>query len=673
MSDVYPHLLSPLDLGHTTLRNRVLMGSMHIGLEDRARDADKLAAYFGARARGGVALAVTGGYAPNREGWLYPFAAKLATRGEQAPHRKVTEAVHAEGGKIALQILHAGRYSYHPLSVSASAVKSPINPFKPRAMSDRRIRQTIADYARCAQLAREAGYDGVEIMGSEGYLINQFTCPRVNRRDDEWGGGIENRSRFPIEIVRAVREACGPDFIIIYRLSMIDLVEGGNTWDEVLFQARAIEAAGASMINTGIGWHEARVPTIVTSVPRAAFAFATERLRPEVGVPVIAVNRINTPEVAEDLLARGACDMVSLARPLLADPDFVSKSAEGRPERINTCIACNQACLDHTFQLKRASCLVNPYAAYETELVRHPATEKKRVAVVGAGPAGLACAVETAARGHEVTLFERDSSIGGQFRLAMRIPGKEEFRETMRYFARRLEEEGVTLRLGHEVGIETLTGFDEVVLATGVRPRQPAIKGIDHPSVMPYHEAILDPSRVGGRVALIGAGGIGFDVAELLSSAESTALDAQAWYAEWGVDPEVRERGGLAVKHSPESPREIWLLQRKAAALGKGLGKTSGWVHRASLRDRGVNMLGGVHYESIDDDGLHITVGDEPRTLVVDSIVVCAGQISERGLADELAARHVPTHIIGGADEAAELDAKRAIRQATEVALGIGG
>jgi 2,4-dienoyl-CoA reductase (NADPH2) len=671
MSHTYPHLLEPLDLGFTQLSNRVLMGSMHVGLEDRARDAKKLGAYFAARARGGVALAVTGGFAPNREGWLFPFASKMSTTGEARAQKPVTEAVHAEGGKIAMQILHAGRYSYHPLSVSASAVKSPINPFKPRRMSEKRIRQTIADYARSAQLAREAGYDGVEIMGSEGYLINQFTCPRVNRREDDWGGPIENRARFPVEIVRAVREACGPDFIIIYRLSMLDLVEGGNTWPEVVFQAKAIEAAGATMINTGIGWHEARVPTIVTSVPRAAFGFVTEKLRPEVNIPVVAVNRINTPEVAEALLARGACDMVSLARPLLADPDFVNKAAAGQPGRINTCIACNQACLDHSFQLKRASCLVNPFAAHETELQRTPAAQPKRVAVAGAGPAGIVCAFEAAARGHKVTLFEKSDSLGGQFRLAMRIPGKEEFRETMRYFEQRLAETGVEVRLECAADVETLARFDEVVLATGVRPRMPAIDGIDHPSVLPYFEAIMHPEKVGRRVALVGAGGIGFDTAELLSSSEATTLHPEAWYAEWGVDVSLSAPGGLVDKRAHASPREIWLLQRKSESLGKGLGKTSGWVHRTSLRDRGVHMLGGVRYERIDNEGLHVAVGDQYMTLTVDNVVICAGQVSERGLADELAAREIPTHIVGGAHAAAELDAKRAIRQATETALRI--
>ena len=671
MNTAYPHLLEPLDLGFTQLRNRVLMGSMHIGLEDKARDFDKLAAFFAARAKGGVALAVTGGFSPNREGWLYPFASKLSSKREVGPHRDVTSAVHEAGGKIALQILHAGRYSYHPLSVSASAVKSPINPFKPRAMSERGIRSTIADYARCAVLAREAGYDGVEIMGSEGYLINQFTAPRVNRRDDGWGGPIENRARFAVEIVKAVREAVGPDFIIIFRLSMLDLVEGGNTWDEVLFQAKAIEAVGATMINTGIGWHEARVPTIVTSVPRAAFGFVPEKLRPEVSIPVIAVNRINTPEIAEDLLARGACDMVSLARPLLADPEFVNKAARGGAQDINTCIACNQACLDHTFALKRASCLVNPYAAYETELVRKPAEVVKQVAVVGAGPAGMTAAVELAERGHQVTLFERGKAVGGQFRLAARIPGKEEFTETLRYYTRRLETLGVTVRLGVEVDIEMLTDFDEVILASGVTGRVPAIPGIDHPSVLQYAEAIEQSERVGPRVAVIGAGGIGFDVSELLSSAESTALDPAAWYAEWGVNPAIDSAGGIAAKATPASPRQIWLLQRKKESLGKGLGKTSGWVHRSSLRDRGVHMIGGVHYERIDDEGLHIVVGDEPRTLAVDSVVVCAGQLSDRSLEDPLRERGIPFHVVGGAHEAAELDAKRAIRQATEIALKV--
>jgi len=671
MSTPYPHLLEPLDLGFTQLRNRVLMGSMHIGLEDKARDFDKLAAFFAARAKGGVALAVTGGFSPNREGWLYPFASKLSSKREVGPHREVTDAVHEAGGKIAMQILHAGRYSYHPLSVSASAVKSPINPFKPRAMSERGIRSTIADYARSAVLAREAGYDGVEIMGSEGYLINQFTTPRVNRRDDDWGGPIEKRARLAVEIVKAVREAVGPDFIIIFRLSMLDLVEGGNTWEEVVFQAKAIEAAGATLLNTGIGWHEARIPTIVTSVPRAAFGFVTEKLRPEVSIPVIAVNRINTPEIAEDLLARGACDMVSLARPLLADPDFVNKAASGGAQDINTCIACNQACLDHTFALKRASCLVNPYAAYETELVRTPAEVAKNVAVVGAGPAGMTAAVELAERGHRVTLFERSDDIGGQFRLAARIPGKEEFTETLRYYRRRIDALGVTVRLGVEADIDQLADFDEVILSSGVNGRVPAIPGIDHHSVLPYAEAIEHSDRVGPRVAVIGAGGIGFDVSELLSSAESTTLDSAAWYAEWGVDASVANAGGITPKATPESPRQIWLLQRKKESLGKGLGKTSGWVHRSSLRDRGVNMVGGVSYERIDDAGLHIMVGDEPRTLEVDTIVVCAGQLSDRSLEEPLRERSIPFHVVGGAHEAAELDAKRAIRQATEVALKV--
>ena len=666
----YPHLLAPLDLGFTTIRNRVLMGSMHIGFEDRSSRFDRLAAYFAERARGGVGIMVTGGFSPNREGWLYPFASKLSSRAEVAPHRAITSAVHAEGGKICLQLLHAGRYSYHPLSVSASAIKSPINPFTPRALSERGIRRQIDDFANAAALAREAGYDGVEIMGSEGYFINQFTCRRTNRRTDAWGGSIENRTRLPVAIVERARKAVGPDFILIYRLSMLDLVDGGNTWHEVVHQARAVEKAGATIINTGIGWHEARVPTIVTSVPRAAFAFVTERLRKEVGIPVIATNRINRPEVAEELLARGACDMVSMARPLLADPDFVRKAETGREDEINTCIACNQACLDHTFSLKTASCLVNPRACRETELVFRPARRARRLAVVGAGPAGLAFSVEAARRGHAVTLFEAAAEIGGQFNMAKKIPGKEEFVETLRYFRRQLELAGVTVKLGTRAAAGDLSGFDEVVLATGVTPRVPRIPNIDHPKVLSYADVLMRERPVGKAVAIVGAGGIGFDVATYLTHSHSPTLDAKTWLAEWGVDPEVAAPGGVEGVTRQASPpaRKVYLLQRKKESLGKQLGRTSGWVHRATLKGKDVEMIAGVAYEKIDDAGLHITVRGASRLLAVDHVVICAGQEPLRDLKEQLEGKGVRVRVIGGADVAAELDAKRAILQATELA-----
>ncbi|MBL8719448.1 MAG: FAD-dependent oxidoreductase [Myxococcales bacterium] len=667
MAAPYPHLLSPLDLGPFTLKNRVLMGSMHTGLEDRFFHYGKLAAYFAERARGGVALIVTGGISPNRQGWLLPAGGTLNTKLDVQNHAKVTTAVHAEGGRIAMQILHAGRYGYHPFQVSASRVKSPINPFTPRAMSERQIHATIADYARCASLARDAGYDGVEIMGSEGYLISQFLCPRVNRRKDAWGGPIEHRMRFPVEVVKAVRKAAGGDFAIVFRHSLLDLVEGGNTWPEIVTAARALEAAGVNLLNTGIGWHEARVPTIVTSVPRAAFREVTARMRKELKIPICASNRINTPEVAEEILASGDADMVSMARPLLADPEFVNKAAAGRGDEINTCIACNQACLDHTFSMQRASCLVNPRACHETELVLIAAKHKKRVAVVGGGVAGLAAATTAAERGHAVTLFEAADALGGQFRMAAAIPGKEEFRETIRYYEKRLARTGVEVKLGKRVDRRDLeAGFDAIVVATGVVPRKPRLEGLDHPKVLSYVDVLRDKKPVGQKVALIGAGGIGVDVAEfLLHDTDPTTAEFQQ---AWGIDPKVEKPGGLVdpVRKAPR--REIWLLQRKPATkrMGAGPGRTTGWVHRIVLEREGVHLLGGVEYLKVDDQGLHIRQDGAVKVLPVDHVVVCAGQESVRDLVPER--QDARYHVIGGADVAAELDAKRAIKQGTEVA-----
>jgi 2,4-dienoyl-CoA reductase (NADPH2) len=666
----YPHLFAPLDLGFVTLPNRVLMGSMHTGLEDHARDYDKLAAYFAERARGGVGLMVTGGIAPSIAGWLKPFSGRLSMPWHLARHRKLTRAVHAEGGRICMQILHAGRYGYHPLSVAPSRIQSPITPFKPRALTGWGVRRTIEDFARSAALAREAGYDGVEIMGSEGYLINQFLAARSNRRTDRWGGSHGNRMRFAVEIVRRTRERVGPDLIIIYRLSMLDLVEGGQSWDEIVMLAKAIETAGATLINTGIGWHEARVPTIVTSVPRAAFAWVTRRLKGEVQIPLITTNRINMPDVAERVLAAGDADMVSMARPLLADPHWVAKAHAGRAADINTCIACNQACLDHVFENRRASCLVNPRACHETELVLVRATRKMRYAVVGAGPAGLACATSLAERGHVVTLYERDIRIGGQFNLAKRVPGKEEFAETLRYFAGRIEQTGVKLQLGQEATTDALAaGYDAVIVATGVVPRRAGIPGEDHPRVLSYLDVLARDVPVGSRVAIVGAGGIGFDVAEfLVQSAPSPTTDIARWTHEWGVDMTLAARGAL-LEPVPEPPtRKVWLLQRSAGRPGARLNRTSGWVHRATLKAKGVQMLGGVQYQRIDDAGLHTVIDGVPRLFEVDHVVICAGQEPQRTLADALAARGVAVHRIGGADVATELDAKRAIAQATTLA-----
>jgi 2,4-dienoyl-CoA reductase (NADPH2) len=667
----YPNLLSPLDLGFTTLRNRVIMGSMHTGLEDRVRHIDRLAEYFAERALGGVGLIITGGYAPNRTGWLLPLASELVSSAQARRHRRITSAVHDAGGKIALQILHAGRYAYHPLSVSASSIKAPINPFRPRRLSSRGVQSTIDDFVRCAQLAREAGYDGVEIMGSEGYLINQFLAPRTNKRDDGWGGTPEKRRRFPVEIVRRARAAVGSDFIISYRMSMADYVEDGQSWDETLALATEIEAAGATIIDSGFGWHEARVPTIVTSVPNSAFVDISHAIAAHVSIPVVASNRINMPQAAEQILADTDVQLISMARPLLADPEWVLKAQAARDDEINTCIACNQACLDHAFAKKTVSCLLNPRAGHETRLVLWPARRTRRVAVVGAGPAGLATAVNAAARGHHVTLFEANDFIGGQFDMARRIPGKEEFTETIRYFTTMLDKHAVAVRLGARVSADELTGYDDVVLATGVAPRIPAIPGIDHPMVLTYAEAITGVKPVGKTVAVIGAGGIGFDVSEFLVTAESPTLNLKEWKAEWGAADPWERRGALSSPMPAPPAREVYLLQRSNGAQGKRLGKTSGWVHRASLRAKGVHQLSGVNYERVSDDGLHISFGrnrDRPQLLAVHNVVICAGQEPVRDLEDDLRLAGVDPHIIGGAAVAVELDAKRAIKQGTELA-----
>ncbi|MFR9721356.1 FAD-dependent oxidoreductase [Aeromonas diversa] len=665
----YPALLTPLDLGFTQLRNRVLMGSMHTGLEEEKGGFDKLAAFYAERARGGVALIVTGGIAPNLRGRLVPHGSQLSFPWQVAKHRKVTEAVHAEGGKIALQILHAGRYAYHPFSLAPSAIKAPISPFKPRAMSERQIQATIRDFARTSELARRAGYDGVEVMGSEGYLINQFICERTNHRTDRWGGSLENRLRFPVEIVRAIRERVGKDFIIIFRLSMLDLVEQGSSLEEVIALGKGLEEVGVTLINTGIGWHEARIPTIATSVPRGAFTWVTAELKKHLKVPLITTNRINTPEVAEQILTAGEADMVSMARPLLADPEFVLKASEARGDEINTCIACNQACLDHVFKQKRASCLVNPRACFETELNFGRTPQPKKLAVVGAGPAGLAFACYAAERGHRVSLFDQAGEIGGQFNFAKQIPGKEEFHETLRYFAKRLERCGVELYLGQRQSAESLLGggFDEIILATGIRPRTPAIPGIEHPKVLSYLEVLRDHKPVGQKVAVIGAGGIGFDVAEYLVESHGERSKAQ-WLKEWGIDTRFEQRGGLMQPVVVAPERQVWLLQRKESKVGDGLGKTTGWIHRAVLKSRRVEMLSGVQYRRIDDEGLHIEVGGVAQCLPVDHVIVCAGQEPLRELEADLRAAGKPVHIIGGADVAAELDAKRAIRQGAELA-----
>ena len=674
MTSAYPHLLAPLDLGFTTLKNRVLMGSMHTGLEDKAEHFPRLAEYFAERARGGVALMVTGGYAPNIEGWLSPFGSRLASSAAAKKHVQVTNAVHTEGGKIALQILHSGRYGYSPFSVAPSRLKSPITPFTPRELSARGIERQIRCFVRCAVLAREAGYDGVEIMGSEGYFINEFLVNYTNRRTDEWGGSYENRMRLPVEIVSRVREAVGKDFIIIYRLSMIDLIPGGSSWDEVVQLAKAVEKAGATLINTGIGWHEARVPTIATSVPRAAWTWLTKKLKPELTIPIITSNRINVPEVAEQVLADGCADMVSMARPFLADPEFVNKAAQGRRDEINVCIACNQACLDHIFARKMSSCLVNPRACHETELVYKPTQKRRKFAVVGAGAAGIAAATVLGERGHEVHLFESADKVGGQLNMAASIPGKEEFHEMLKYFKRKLEVTCVNVHLNTRADAAMLAAgnFDEVFLASGVTPRDPKIPGQDHAKVLSYVDVLARRATVGEKVAIIGAGGIGFDVAEFLAKGDhSPTMHLDDWLAEWGVvDPAITP-GGITKPLPAKPARQITLLQRKAGKPGAGLGKTTGWIHRAELKSRGVEMIGGVNYEQISDQGLLITYGEKRENatwLDVDNIVMCAGQIPLRELVEPLQAAGVKVTLLGGADVASELDAKRAINQASYVA-----
>ncbi|MFD4736901.1 FAD-dependent oxidoreductase [Streptomyces virginiae] len=668
----YPHLLSPLDLGFTTLPNRVIMGSMHTGLEEHQGGFERLAAFYAERARGGVGLIVTGGISPNDAGRPFEGGSRLTTEDEAAEHRVITEAVHAEGGKIAMQILHFGRYAYHKDLVAPSALQAPISPFVPNELSDAEVERTVEDFVRAARLAKLAGYDGVEIMGSEGYLVNEFIAAATNKRTDRWGGAYENRVRFPLEIVRRTRAAVGEDFILIYRLSMLDLIPGGSTLDEVVHLAKEIEAAGATIINTGIGWHEARIPTIATSVPRGAYTWVTKRLMGAVSVPLVTSNRINTPEIAEELLADGRADLVSLARPFLADADFVAKAAAGRSETINTCIGCNQACLDHTFSGKITSCLVNPRACHETELVLSPTRTKKRVAVVGAGPAGLACSVSAAGRGHAVTLFEASGHIGGQLDVARRIPGKEEFEETIRYFGTQLAESGVEVRLNTRADVETLQGYDEVVVATGVTPRTPDIEGVDHANVVNYLDVLRDGAPVGERVAVVGAGGIGFDVAEFLTdSGEGASQDPDVYFRHWGVDTTYTGPGGLTAPERPAPPRQVHLLQRKATKVGKDLGTTTGWIHRAELKHRGVVSVAGATYDRIDDQGLHITVGGEQHLVPADTVVLCTGQEPRRDLYEALRAAGVEAHLIGGADVAAELDAKRAIKQGTELAAGL--
>ncbi len=667
----YPHLLAPLDLGFTTLPNRVLMGSMHTGLEEMPKGFARLATFYAERARGGVGLIVTGGIAPNPDGVIATGAAVLENEAQVEKHRLITDAVHQAGGRIAMQILHTGRYAYHRGAVAPSALQAPISPIVPRELSEEEIEKTLADYARCATLAQMAGYDGVEVMGSEGYLINQFIAQQTNARSDRWGGSFENRCRFAVECVARIRQTTGPNFILIFRLSMLDLVEGGSDWDEIVALAKAVEAAGATMINTGIGWHEARIPTIATMVPRAAFTWVTQRLMGQVRIPLITTNRINTPAVAEEVLASGCADMVSMARPFLADADFVRKAANGRADEINTCIACNQACLDEIFAGRPSTCLVNPRACRESELPIEKAARPIRIAVVGAGPAGMACAATAAERGHTVTLFEAAAEIGGQFRLARQIPGKEEFAETLRYFDHRLRHLGVHVELGQRCALADLSGdrFDHVVLATGIVPRQPALEGLAHEKVMSYIDLIEGYRVAGARVAIVGAGGIGFDVAEFLTHAADDRDELEHYQSEWGIDPTYRQRGGLTTPIRPHVPRQVWLLQRKTSKVGDGLAKTTGWARRTLLKQRGVQMLSGVSYQRVDDDGLHVVIGGQPQCLPADHVIICAGQEPCRELEDGLRTAKLPFSLIGGADVAQELDAKRAIEQGTRLAL----
>lgn len=673
---LYPNLLSPLDLGFTTLKNRVLMGSMHTGLEESPNGFEKMAVFFAERARGGVGLIVTGGIAPNIEGSVGPGAGKMSTEEESDKHKVVTQAVHDAGGKICMQILHSGRYGYHPKQVAPSAVQSPINPFVPHELTEDEIEEQIEAFVNCAALAQRAGYDGVEVMGSEGYFINQFIVSRVNKRTDQWGGAYENRIRLPLEIVSRIREKVGENFIIIYRLSLLDLVEDGSTWAEVVQLAKAIEKAGATIINSGIGWHEARVPTIATMVPRAAFTKVTAKLKGEVSIPLVTTNRINVPDVAERVLAEGDADMISMARPFLADADFVNKAEAGQADQINTCIGCNQACLDHTFQMKLTSCLVNPRACHETELNYAKTATPKKIAVVGAGPAGLASSTIAAEMGHDVTLFDAGSEIGGQFNVAKLVPGKEEFFETLRYFAQMIKKNGVNLQLNTRVSVDDLTGkgYDEIILATGIAPRTPDIPGIESDKVISYLDAILGRKAVGQRVAVVGAGGIGFDVAEFIThKGKSSSLDVAQFMKEWGVDLNMEHQGGIEGVEAelPEVERDVYLLQRKKSKIGKNLGKTTGWIHRTSLKNRNVQMINGCNYERIDEEGLHLLVNDQPKSLAVDTIIICAGQDPLRELQAGLEDAGESVHLIGGADVAAELDAKRAINQGAKLAASL--